>query len=1236
MRYQRASGVTVEGAVDIAELREVPLGRRGRRVPGDGVLEHVIDWLGTIEAFAVDAEASAERIRLTVPAALGPCALLIQDSNTGRWSWHFAPAAGAVRRFAFSPPPHPAEADTGPAGSLLSVRIVGAYRARRDLPPGTPFSIKEWERRRQPAQLRRFRLIDGRNGGPLADASDLSDRALLLLHDLFGDTDSSFGALRPETRRKLERHYGEDVVGFDHATVAAAPDANADALLRLLQGAPSSLTVDVVAHGRGGLVAAALAERRDELPFELGTAVLLGSPLLGSPIYAASNLSSLLDRWTNMLTIGSGGLTAAAVESTVSVAVHLAAGDAGALTGVTACAAGRREPLPPAVRWKTVAAEAAPQGSLALRLDDARTRGLLQEPNDLIVTTQSASAGQQPNGDDVWLVRGDHHSVVAAAPLADLLADQPSAPDGDSGEVDGGPESRGSIARGSAGPVAQRTRPFAVVPRSRDRGAPLRVEVVHGGIELRADTVLVGHFRGSELAGAEASIDVRVGGRMSIRHLARLYPEDIGDSVELTNTIEAGGTGAPAHVVVIGLDDPGRLTATKLAQAVTAGVLRHAIDRAERRAPTTIQRSGPSGAQGPRVESIRLSSVMPGLGGPSPLTVEESVVGLVEGTLAANARLQELRDVNGRPLADRVRITDLAIVQRHADLAHIGAHVVRDIADRISETPSPGQVVGSNRLVDDGPGGWPARLAADDDPGWYRVVIEGVAGKNESTPATRPVLTFTLVDRRAQADRLQMRPDAKVTSQLLSAAFEGEDTRQRATAGLFLQLVPLDARTSIASADNLQFVVNEHSAQYPWELLAPDRGAGRPIGLRGFIRQFIGTEGMRGRVRTGTARAAVVVGNPPTAIGPLSGATREATAVVAQLEHAQYNVTRAIFEPPPGGGSWPDDLNASGQIWTALTAPHCRILHIAAHGQRDSAPEQCGVVIGPDNVLTADDIRQRDDVPELVFLNCCHLAADVGLAANLAHAFMAAGAQAVIAAGWSVDDAAADVFATRFYEDMLAGATFGAAVRNARTAAYDADRTGLTWAAYQCYGDPGFRLEPSRTARGTLPQLVSRAEYLRQIDVIAVRAGDVGRYGGLPTEVHRRALLDELQALRDWAECDERRAWLTSGAYGSLGNAAMELGDLRRAIGWYGKAVQTAEATAPLRALEQLGNAEIRCAQLIHRGVLDGDDREALVQRSKEHLDLCLQLGGSVERFALAGSRAKKEATMAEPGARGH
>ncbi len=91
-------------------------------------------------------------------------------------------------------------------------------------------------------------------------------------------------------------------------------------------------------------------------------------------------------------------------------------------------------------------------------------------------------------------------------------------------------------------------------------------------------------------------------------------------------------------------------------------------------------------------------------------------------------------------------------------------------------------------------------------------------------------------------------------------------------------------------------------------------------------------------------------------------------------------------------------------------------------------------------------------VPELVFVNCCHLAARSAsevlsgtydrarFAANVAEELIEIGVRCVIAAGWAVEDEPAKIFATTFYDALLRGRRFVDAVAEAR-------RLRMRWAA---------------------------------------------------------------------------------------------------------------------------------------------------------------------------------------------
>ncbi len=134
-------------------------------------------------------------------------------------------------------------------------------------------------------------------------------------------------------------------------------------------------------------------------------------------------------------------------------------------------------------------------------------------------------------------------------------------------------------------------------------------------------------------------------------------------------------------------------------------------------------------------------------------------------------------------------------------------------------------------------------------------------------------------------------------------------------------------------------------------------------------------------------------------------------------------------------------------VLSAIHEKPWRILHLAAHGvfefeAEENKPPVSGLVLDNGLFFTAAEADQLRSVPELVFINCCHLGQTRGdaaprvafhkLAANLATEFIRIGARAVVAAGWAVDDAAAKTFATSFYRLMLDGELYGDAVLQAR------------------------------------------------------------------------------------------------------------------------------------------------------------------------------------------------------------
>ena len=254
---------------------------------------------------------------------------------------------------------------------------------------------------------------------------------------------------------------------------------------------------------------------------------------------------------------------------------------------------------------------------------------------------------------------------------------------------------------------------------------------------------------------------------------------------------------------------------------------------------------------------------------------------------------------------------------------------------------------------------------------------------------------------------------------------------------------------------------------------------GEPMILHtALIRQLATGEFRRG-VHYATRNAACVIGNPSTfgfydhfgdpakaparpednCLPDLPGAGREAALVREKLQSQGYQVE---FCPPEA---------SSLDVMNAVFRMPYRVLMIAAHGIFNSVGRdgvaRSGVVLSDGAMLTAAEICQLEAVPELVFLNCCHLAkmqatpdaAYNRLAYSLARELIEMGVRCVVAAGWPVDDQAATTFAEHFFDALLTqGKAFGPAVQEARRETWAKHSGCNTWGAYQAYGDPAFVL----------------------------------------------------------------------------------------------------------------------------------------------------------------------------------
>ena len=160
-----------------------------------------------------------------------------------------------------------------------------------------------------------------------------------------------------------------------------------------------------------------------------------------------------------------------------------------------------------------------------------------------------------------------------------------------------------------------------------------------------------------------------------------------------------------------------------------------------------------------------------------------------------------------------------------------------------------------------------------------------------------------------------------------------------------------------------------------------------------------------------------------------------------------------------------DTIKATGEAMFNLLAgdPRPDLLHFAVHGRYDptDAGGDSGIILVDEGVLHDTEILARDlDAAPVVFLNACQVGAGrraLDTYAGVAAAFVTAGASAVVAPLWSVDDEIAGRIAVDFYEQAAKGEALSEVLRMSRQAFVDRfDTKSATWMAYQLFGHPSF------------------------------------------------------------------------------------------------------------------------------------------------------------------------------------
>lgn len=575
----------------------------------------------------------------------------------------------------------------------------------------------------------------------------------------------------------------------------------------------------------------------------------------------------------------------------------------------------------------------------------------------------------------------------------------------------------------------------------------LTLSVTHGNLLFCDVAVMAGHYIGDGIHHAERTLDIAHSGALSYRWLlgSEFYPGSIPSNyITLKQDTTTPG---PAGAIVVGLGRIGELQKGDLIETVRHGVIEYTQACEER---------------GDDCSALKIASLL--IGSQEALELQDVVDAIITGIQLANSVLKSARSGTS-PV---VRVSAVEFIEWHLDIALEARHLLDDIPEKkdlaIHVVPGIRNIAGGH-----------TRAYVSNHSGWWeslRITMQRPEDKNDPTgkltTLSFSVLGGSAMGTSASVDFNQQEIDAALQPLISSSA----KPKPKAVAALFEQLVPALLKPMAVQRRNLILNLDPNSASLPWEVLVDRSGADDdPMAVAaGLLRRIVpDPEDMPpGHSVHAEGNTALVIGNPPggSRFSSLAGAVNEAKAVSKLLKAKNWSVNDDHIYTD-------EDTKkiTAADIRQDIIASDYRVLHFAAHGLHEKEQaDRIGVVIGYDpqtqkeELFSPHHVRAIRNKPSLVFINCCHTGKVENwrankLSASLAAEFIKSGVHCVIGAGWAVEDNAAKLFAETVYNALLDGRNFGYAIRTARLKVYRAYGDTNTWAAFQCYGDPGYVLE---------------------------------------------------------------------------------------------------------------------------------------------------------------------------------
>ncbi|MGH6609322.1 MAG: CHAT domain-containing protein, partial [Burkholderiaceae bacterium] len=463
----------------------------------------------------------------------------------------------------------------------------------------------------------------------------------------------------------------------------------------------------------------------------------------------------------------------------------------------------------------------------------------------------------------------------------------------------------------------------------------------------------------------------------------------------------------PRAAVVVGLGEEGKLEPADLVHTVRQATIAWAQHIAET-------------MDAPALFSIAATLI--GSGG-AGISVGQSAQLAAQGVREADDRVREANENESNPRAHQwPRVGHLYFIELYLDRATEAWRALQ-----VQDTATPGRYAVES-IVHSGTGALRRPL----DASYRGADYDFITAVQQPSLYGDATIAYTLDTKRARTEVRAQKTQGSLLRELVRSASNDQNNDRRIGRTLFQLLVPVEMEPFLGGTTEMVIELDSGTAGIPWELLDTDTGAGgdpTPWAIRAkLLRKLRTAEFRRQVIDADTDASVLVIGEPAcdsNRYARLPGARDEANAVAASLKAAgglNAQQMKELISPDDSAQLGPDALT----VINALMERDWRIVHIAGHGEPPEMlgsvptkpgdpPQQMinprGVVLSGESFLGPREIQSMRVVPELVFVNCCHLAARQAdevlgsaydrprFAATVAEELINIGVRCVIAAG---------------------------------------------------------------------------------------------------------------------------------------------------------------------------------------------------------------------------------------------